>query len=148
MSLDYSVCAWNEGHSFSLVGKELNYRFDKSGVRFAIDLSKGIASIRRHKQTHRFLRAGLPMVLIPIVVAAQIYMKEGVVYSTEPQFLLLYLLFVVGVIMLIRYRTIYQACTVITKAGDEILVLCDQKKPEEFNRFVAVLERIRAEQTV
>ncbi len=75
---------------------------------------------------------------------AQIYIKEGKSFTHEPQFFLLYACFVAGLVMVIRYRTIYRACTMITKMGLEVLIPCDREKPEEFERFIAELERIQA----
>ncbi len=144
--MDYSVCAWREHHYLSLEGETLIYRFDKSPTEYPIDLSEGIVSLKRHTQTHRQFRAGIPLIFIPIVVMGQFYFKEGENFSHEPQFFLLYACLVAGLVMVIRYRTIYRACTMITKTGLEVLILCDKEKPAEFERFIAELERINADQ--
>ena len=86
------------------------------------------------------------MILIPIVAMGLVYFKEGENFSHESQFFLLYACFVAGLVMVIRYRTIYRACTMITKTGLEVLIPCDKEKPAEFERFIAELERIQANQ--
>ena len=138
---DYTAVAWGESHYYTLDDGNLIYRFETSDAVYSFDLTAGNFTLQADWQTHRLFRAGLGLLLFPLLPLGAIYAKEHTFANVGPFLYLLVGLMVAGLVMALRYRTIYRTHVLTTANGDQILII---HYPNDLTGADAFITRVKA----
>jgi hypothetical protein len=139
-NFDYSASAWNETHHYSLSGGRLVYRFEKSDATYSLDVEHGSFTLRPRWQTHRYFRAGLVLFAFPLFTLGVIYAKEHTIARLGAMLYVQLGMLAIGVVLLLRFRTIYRAHILRNSSGDEILIYRDPNNAERADEFLSRLQ--------
>ena len=138
----YSAEAWNEMHHYSLKGDRLDYRFGDSELVYSFDLRPGSFSLKSRWQTHRSFRSGLVLLAFPAIGLGPVLLKEHTLGNIGLWLYVHIAMLVLGVVLVVRYRSIYRGHLLRTNTGDEMFIFRDPKNSKRADDFISQISSL------
>jgi hypothetical protein len=138
----YSATIRGELHHYSLFDGTLGYCFGASDAALTLKLRPGGFTLRKRLQTHPFFRGGLVLLLGSVLTLGSVFAKEATLAGVGVWLYVLGAMFVVGLVLVIRFRAMYHSFLLLTITGEQLIIYRDPRQPEHADAFLARLKAL------